>query len=95
MSEISQMIAQMSENMIWISKDENAFLMDFENACLFGWRKDVPKGRKRYEDPEWQEHIKPQLEFSDTSWERYKLWVQAGGGDEWFQDVQIHNAIQP
>ena len=68
--------------------EQNNFYMDFENSCLTGWSKPIPKGKTRHEDPEWQKHIQSQVypNHSDIDWWEYREWVLAGGGDEWFVD---------
>ena len=70
------------------SRDEDNFLMDFENWCLHRcWpRWDFPKGPRRYEQPEWAAMMRRECEDSDTTFERYCEWVAQGGGDEWFQE---------
>ena len=69
--------------------DRNAFFMDFENACLEqNWVGPPPTGIKRHENPEWATMIKSQVypHHSDIDWFEYVEWVEAGGGDEWFQE---------
>ena len=66
-------------------KDDN-FLMDFENYALELYMKKPPIGITRYKDKEWEMHMKAVIEDSDTTWDKYVVWVKAGGGDEWFQE---------
>ena len=68
--------------------------MDFENSCLsVNWdssKKEHPKGIDRYLDLDWAAMIKSQV-FPyrlDLTWEQYVEWVKAGGGDEWFQEIE-------
>ena len=70
-------------------------MMDFENSILehnWGNRK-PPKGNKRHEDEEWVAIIKSQVYpyHSDVDWEIYVMWVEQGGGDEWFQNESLIN----
>ena len=72
------------------SSKVDAFLMDFENACLVdNWNSSVPHpvGPKRHEHKEWAKMIKSQVypHHSDVDWEDYVEWVENGGGAEWFQ----------
>ena len=69
-----------------ISAHQDAFLMDFENSCLMSWKfPHFPKGNRRHEDPQWAELLKSEIsKHSDVTWEEYVLWVEDGGGDEWF-----------
>ena len=75
-----------------LSVKSDAFLMDFENACLAShWDSSVmahPRGNRRYEHEEWAAMIKNQVfpHHSDVDWGEYVEWVQNGGGDEWFQE---------
>ena len=74
-----------------LSVESDAFLMDFENACLANhWNSCVPHptGNRRYEHEEWAAMIKSQVfpHHSDVDWGEYVEWVQNGGGDEWFQE---------
>lgn len=72
-----------------ITVERDAFMMDFENACLeCNWNKPYPKGPKRHENSEWAAMIQSQVspQHSDVDWEEYCTWVQNGGGDEWFQE---------
>ena len=73
-----------------LSVESDAFLMDFENACLANrWNSNAPHpvGPKRHEHKEWAAMIKSQVypHHSDVDWEDYVEWVENGGGDEWFQ----------
>ena len=74
-----------------MSEECDAFLMDWENACLANhWDSSVmphPTGPKRHEHTEWAEMIKSQVypHHSDVDWCEYAEWVENGGGDEWFQ----------
>ena len=74
----------------------NNFMMDFENCCLqevwycqnnrrWGFH---PLGPKRHEDPQWAAMIQSQVfpNHSDIDWQEYVVWVENGGGDEWFID---------
>ena len=66
----------------------DAFMMDFENACLQNWDSSVeahPTGKERYLHPKWAEMMRQQCEaHSDVTFEQYCEWVRDGGGDEWF-----------
>ena len=64
----------------------DAFLMDFENAVLEDWGRDIPTGPRRFEKAEWAELIKRNVypNHSDLDWDEYVEWVSQGGGDEWF-----------
>ena len=64
-----------------------AFMMDFENACLETWGGEPPVGPKRWQHPEWAAHIQMHVFpfHSDVDWLEYVEWVEAGGGDDWFQ----------
>ena len=68
---------------------KNAFLLDFENACLqINWDGAPPKGVNRHENPEWAAMIQSMVYpyHSDVDWYEYCEWVMGGGGDEWFYD---------
>ena len=69
-----------------ISAHQDAFLMDFENFYLMSWKfPHFLKGNRRHEDPEWAKFMKSETsKHSDVTWEEYVLWVEDGGGDEWF-----------
>ena len=71
-------------------RDENNFLLDFENWCLeHRWEGDFPKGPRRYEHPEWAAMIRRELEdYPLRSFEHYAEWCRAGGGDEWFSATE-------
>ena len=76
-----------------ITSDRDAFMMDFENACLADkWRffskGPHPTGKKRYEDPAWAAMIESNVypHHSDVDWQEYVDWVSRGLGDEWFQE---------
>ena len=72
-----------------IDLHKDNFLMDFENWCLQNrWdaRKKIPTGPDRYKNPEWAAMMERECHFSDTNFEEYCAWCQAGGGDEWFQE---------
>ena len=75
-----------------LTPERDAFMMDFENACLEKNFKrqfnEYPTGDKRYEDPFWGSTIRGQVypQHSDVDWEEYCNWVQNGGGDEMFQE---------
>ena len=66
--------------------ESDAFLMDFENACLANhWDSSVmahPRGDRRHEHKEWAEMIKSQVypHHSDVDWYEYVEWVKNGGG---------------
>jgi len=67
----------------------DAFYMDFENSCLAKWdnsKQEFPKGRHRYKDDGWAEHILSNVypHHSDIDWYEYIAWVRDGGGDDWF-----------
>ena len=68
--------------------------MDFENACLANhWESSVmahPRGNRRYEHSEWAAMIKSQVfpHHSDVDWYDYVEWVENGGGDERFQEIE-------
>ena len=71
-----------------MTKERDAFLMDFENSCLQGWPGlNFPKGSERHEDPEWAQLILSQVypNHSDVDFDEYVSWVQGGGGDLFFQ----------
>ena len=72
-------------------RHHNNFMMDFENWVLKHWdaRQGIPTGPRRYENQEWAKLMKRNLEDSDTSWDEYVEWVRQGGGDEWFQEVEL------
>ncbi len=69
------------------------FLLDFENEILQSWdaRKGIPRGPRRFENPEWAALIKRNVypHHSDVDWEEYVEWVSQGGGDEWFQEEAL------
>ena len=67
-------------------KNHDSFMMDFENYALRRYAKETPTGLKRYRVNDWKIHMKAALEYSDTTWDEYVLWVKNGGGDEWFQE---------
>ncbi len=71
----------------------DTFLCDFENDVLRSWdaRKGIPKGPRRFENPEWAALIKRQVlpHHSDVDWFEYVEWVNQGGGDEWFQEEAL------
>ena len=71
-----------------LSAHQDSFLMDFENSCLMSWKfPHFPKGNRRHEDPHWAELLKSEIsKYSDVTWEEYVLWVEDGGGDEWFTE---------
>ena len=72
----------------------DSFITDFENACLAShWDSSViphPRGNRRYEHQEWAEMIQSHVypHHSDIDWFEYLEWVQHGGGDECFQEIQ-------
>ena len=72
----------------------DSFITDFENACLAShWDSSViphPRGNRRYEHQEWAEMIQSHVypHHSDIDWFEYMEWVQHGGGDECFQEIQ-------
>jgi hypothetical protein len=74
-------------------RDHNAFMMDFENSCLADWVGDFPKGNRRHLDKDWAAFMQKQVfpNHSDVDWSEYCLWVEAGCGDEWFQDINDHD----
>ena len=81
------------ENHDIITPDRDAFMMDFENACLadkwsFFSKGPHPTGKKRYEDPAWAAMIESNVypNHSDVDWQEYVDWVSRGFGDEWFQE---------
>ena len=66
------------------SAEVDAFIMDFENACLANhWNSRVPHptGDRRYEHTEWAAMIQRQVfpHHSDVDWDEYCDWVQNGG----------------
>ena len=66
-----------------LSVESDAFLMDFENACLANhWNPCVPHptGDRRYEHTEWAAMIQRQVfpHHSDVDWEEYCNWVKNG-----------------
>jgi hypothetical protein len=67
-----------------MARYHDAFMMDLENSGLENWTKAIPTGNQRHKDPDWAAHIKPIMDFSDTTWLDYCRWVEGGGGDEWF-----------
>jgi hypothetical protein len=72
------------------TRENDAFLMDFENAILreqWDARKGIPKGPCRWRNAEWAALIKKNVFpfHSGVTWEEYVQWARAGGGDEWFQ----------
>ena len=46
-----------------------------------------PTGTKRHEDQKWAQMIQSQVypRHSDIDWDEYVVWVENGGGDEWFR----------
>ena len=66
------------------SKYHGAFMMDFENSLLVGWFGQIPKGNKRYLNPEWRAYVEKYVfpHLSDIRYCMYSEWVEAGGGDE-------------
>ena len=72
-----------------MTDSRDAFMMDFENACLrLEWKcEDSPKGNTRYLHKEWATMIQSQVypNHSDVDWYEYVEWVVSGGGDEWFE----------
>jgi hypothetical protein len=69
---------------------QNAFMMDFENACLQDWPGlNWPKGNTRHLDPEWAAYMKKEISNSDVTWIQYCKWVEGGGGDEWFHEPPL------
>ena len=71
------------------SAPRDAFMMDFENACLEqNWAGEPPRGPKRHENPEWQKMIQSQVypHHSEIDWYDYVEFCESGGGDEWFQE---------
>ena len=69
-----------------VTKDRDAFFMDFENACLQYWPGlNWPKGNTRHLDPEWATYMKTQVypNHSDIDWFEYVCWVEQDGGDEY------------
>ena len=77
-----------------LSVESDAFLMDFENACLANhWDSSVmahPRGNRRYEHSDWGAMIQRQVfpHHSDVDWDEYCDWVRNGGGDDWFQEIE-------
>ena len=69
-------------------RNHNNFMMDFENYVLSKWdsRQGIPTGPRRYENEDWAELMKGNLEVSDSCWVDYVAWVSQGGGDEYFQE---------
>ena len=61
-----------------------AALMDYENWLLQRFSGRVPQGLERLTDPQWTAHVRADLPHSDFTWEQYKVFVEAGGGDDWF-----------
>ena len=72
------------------SPPNDDFLMDFENEVLQDWdaRKGIPTGPRRFQNPEWAELIQRNVypHTSDVDWYEYVVWVENGGGDEWFTE---------
>ena len=70
-------------------RDRDNFFMDLENWLLgHKWdsRVGVPCGPRRHLDHLWGEVMKTELEdYPRKTYEDYCLWVESGGGDEWFQ----------
>ena len=50
------------------------------------WMKPHPRGRRRFEDPEWAQLVYEALseENGSITWDTYTAWCLGGGGDEWF-----------
>ena len=71
----------------YVDSSRDAFYMDFENACLESYRAEPPVGPQRWQHPEWAAHIQMHVFpfSSDLDWQEYRDWVEAGGGDDWFQ----------
>ena len=75
-----------------LTPERDAFMMDFENACLSQeWdnsKKQFPTGRLRHADAEWGAMIISQVfpHHSDVDFQEYQEWCENGGGDEWFQE---------
>ena len=76
--------------------ERDAFMMDLENKILekayreplFKAAHYAPKGRKRWQIPEWAELIKKNVypHHSDVDFQEYIDFCEAGGGHEWFQE---------
>jgi hypothetical protein len=77
-----------------LTPERDAFMMDFENACLSQeWdnsKKQFPTGRLRHADAEWGAMIKTQVypHSSEIDWEEYCEWVFHGGGNEYFREEE-------
>ena len=77
-----------------LTPERDAFMMDFENACLSQeWdnsKKQFPTGRLRHADAEWGAMIISQVfpHHSDVDFQEYQEWCENGGGDEWFQEEE-------
>ena len=75
-----------------ITKDRDAFLMDFENSCLQDWPGlNFPKGPKRHEDPEWRKLLLSNVYpyHSDVDFLEYAEWCEQGGGDDFFHEAAL------
>jgi hypothetical protein len=79
-----------------LEKSDNYF-MDLENGILSSidrsiGNKAIAAKSKRIEIPEWMEAVESNIDYSHYAnnkqqrIELYKLWVQAGHGDDWFVD---------
>ena len=78
------------------TRDRNAFMMDFENSCLADWVGEFPKSKRRHLDKDWAAFMQKQVfpHHSDVDWWEYCLFVESGGGDEYFQDINDDNDIE-
>ena len=70
-------------------RDRDAFYMDLENWLLeHKWRAPAPTGPARHLfNSAWGQMMR--IEFLDydppKNFMDYSAWVEAGGGDDWFQ----------
>ena len=63
------------------------YFLDLENACLkyyLGFSQLIRQPLIRADNPIWANLIRENLDHA--TFDDYKSWVLAGGGDDWFQD---------
>ena len=85
---------KMDANRPWhntvVDQSRDDFLMDFENALLENWGREIPVGPRRFENDEWATKVKANVypNHSDVDWMEYVDWVSQGGGDELFVNCE-------
>ena len=76
-------------------KSSDNYFMDLENSILASidrsiGNKAIASKSKRIEIPEWMEAVESNIDYSPYANNKqqrldlYKIWVQAGHGDDWF-----------